>query len=218
MMGRWLLLVLTMFSTLTWAEGHLTTPEQRGAFYFSHYCSGCHSLNFLDSKRVSQELALPPQSVRDWWQLADESKLNSVVPSAISQQWLQVEPPDLSLYALQHGKGAVADFLQSFYRDSSQRFGFNNQLKNGTNMPNVLVSLQGEQQRGVNGNLLIDKAGSMTHDAFVAMTEDIETFLRYSAQPEKIERENIGFWVVIFMLIFTLLVWLLCKDYWRDVQ
>jgi ubiquinol-cytochrome c reductase cytochrome c1 subunit len=40
----------------------------------------------------------------------------------------------------------------------------------------------------------------------------------YLAEPAKMVRYKIGFWVMVFMGIFTLLAYALKREYWRDVH
>ena len=42
--------------------------------------------------------------------------------------------------------------------------------------------------------------------------------LKASAEPAKLVRYRIGFWVMVFMLVFVGLSYLLKKEYWRDVH
>jgi ubiquinol-cytochrome c reductase cytochrome c1 subunit len=40
----------------------------------------------------------------------------------------------------------------------------------------------------------------------------------YLAEPAKLVRYRIGFWVMIFMVVFIVLSYTLKKEYWRDVH
>ncbi|MCU8380011.1 cytochrome c1, partial [Vibrio vulnificus] len=43
-------------------------------------------------------------------------------------------------------------------------------------------------------------------------------FLVYSGDPVKAERHALGWWVMAFLVLFTIVVVLLKKEYWRDVH
>ena len=47
---------------------------------------------------------------------------------------------------------------------------------------------------------------------------DLTNFMVYLAEPAKLVRYRIGFWVMVFMLVFVGLSYLLKKEYWRDVH
>ncbi|CAK2126350.1 hypothetical protein VCRA2112O187_5410001 [Vibrio crassostreae] len=40
----------------------------------------------------------------------------------------------------------------------------------------------------------------------------------YSGDPVQLERHAMGWWVMAFLVIFTIIVILLKKEYWRDVH
>jgi ubiquinol-cytochrome c reductase cytochrome c1 subunit len=47
---------------------------------------------------------------------------------------------------------------------------------------------------------------------------DIVTFLSYMAEPMQVERQRIGVYVILFLLVFLGLAYLLKKEYWKDVH
>lgn len=64
----------------------------------------------------------------------------------------------------------------------------------------------------------IGPKGSMTASQYDLMVRDLVTFLEYVSEPAKLERQRIGIWVMLFMILFTALAYLLKKEYWRDVH
>ncbi len=47
---------------------------------------------------------------------------------------------------------------------------------------------------------------------------DLVNFLEYSGDPVKLEREALGWWVMAFLVLLTIVFVLLKKEYWRDVH
>jgi ubiquinol-cytochrome c reductase cytochrome c1 subunit len=43
-------------------------------------------------------------------------------------------------------------------------------------------------------------------------------FLQYVGDPTQVERQSLGVWVVLFLLMFTALAWMLKSEYWKDVR
>jgi len=43
-------------------------------------------------------------------------------------------------------------------------------------------------------------------------------FLDYVGEPHKLERERLGVWVLLFLVLFTLFAYLLKREYWKDVH
>ncbi|MEM6986515.1 MAG: cytochrome c1 [Pseudomonadota bacterium] len=136
-----------------------------------------------------------------------------------------VAPPDLSLTARSRGEDWLYTYLKTFYNDPGRAgLGSNNAVLKGSAMPNVLWQLQGAQAPiyGENGKDVIGvelvSPGLQTAQEFDKTITDLVTFLSYAAEPGQERRLAMGFWVILFMLVFTGLAWVLKKEYWRDVH
>lgn len=173
----------------------LAQPSRaRGAILFMNYCSGCHSLQYLAWPRMVQDLELDPQTT-----LSITPQLRLSLPSFASTwpqialdsqeatQWFGKPPPDLSLVSRQRGSAWILAYLQGFYPDHLCRFGVNNHQFPNTMMPNVLESFPGDAQKAL---------------------ADITAFLAYAAEPSIVIRHQLRWFVVGFVLIWTLLFWL----------
>ena len=159
-----------------------------------------------------------------------------------SAEWFGVAPPDLTLVTRLHGSDWVYTYLRTFYEDSSKQYGVNNLVYPGAAMPNVLASLQGNQQlickqipviaknggekRDDFGNTITKEkcgflsvesgTGTLNKDEFDKLIYDLTNFLTYVGDPDKVERERIGWYVVFFFIIFTTLASLLYREYQKD--
>ena len=222
------------------------TSLQRGASTYLTYCYGCHSLEYSRWNRVASDLEIPEEiffnnlvfdaSVRPGDLMAGSmSKAESAV-------WFGVAPPDLTLVTRLHGSDWVYTYLRTFYEDSSKQYGVNNLVYPGAAMPNVLASLQGNQQlickqipviaenggekRDNFGNTITKEkcgflsvesgTGTLNKDEFDNLIYDLTNFLTYVGDPDKVERERIGWYVVFFFIIFTTLASLLYREYQKD--
>jgi ubiquinol-cytochrome c reductase cytochrome c1 subunit len=58
----------------------------------------------------------------------------------------------------------------------------------------------------------------MTPEEYDLAARDISAFLQYAAEPAAVQRESYGVWVVLFLVVFTLLAYMLKHEYWRDVH
>ena len=47
---------------------------------------------------------------------------------------------------------------------------------------------------------------------------DIVNFLQYASDPTQVERQGMGVWVVLFLLMFTGIAYMLKQEYWKDVR
>ena len=60
--------------------------------------------------------------------------------------------------------------------------------------------------------------GTQDAEAFDQSARDITAFLMYAGEPAALKRQGMGVWVILFLAAFTLLAYLLKKEYWRDVH
>ena len=219
---------------------------QSGASTYLTYCYGCHSLQYSRWNRIANDLQIPEElffqnlvydaSVRPGDLMAGSMSKES------SAEWFGVAPPDLTLVTRLHGSDWVYTYLRTFYEDSSKQYGVNNLVYPGAAMPNVLAALQGNQQLtckqipiiAKNGgekrdNLgepvtkekcgflsVEDGTGSLSQEEFDKLIYDLTNFLTYVGDPDKVERERLGWYVVFFFIIFTALSSLLYREYQKD--
>lgn len=218
---------------------------QRGAKYFVNYCSGCHSLEYMRFNRLATDIGITDAQGNI---LEDVLKKNIMFNSAAKvgdtlttgmteaegKKWFGVAPPDLTLESRLRGPNWVYGFLKSFYIDPSAPWGVNNLVYPGVAMPNILGALQGGQMPiykteivGVEGGemqqqivvgLETAQGGSLSSAEFDQMVYDIVNFLTYTADPGKVERHQLGMYVLLFLVIFTLFAFLLKREYWKDVH
>lgn len=212
---------------------------QRGARNFMAYCSGCHSLKFERYSRMCEDLKIEASRceallVRPGDKPTDYIKAS--MPAADAQEWFGKPPPDLSLVARSRGSNWIFNFLTTFYADpASRQTGVNNLQLPGTAMPHVLAPVQGVQtavwknveHKGEDGKPVVTKAfekfepgivGSLTPAQYDEFARDTVNFLQYVGDPTQRERQSLGIWVVLFLLLFTGIAWLLKKEYWKDVR
>ncbi len=217
---------------------------QRGAGLFMNYCAACHSLQYMRYSRLAEDLELTPEQVEQYLTRGD-LKIGDLMKTGMAkgdaQAWFGKAPPDLSTTA--RGKIGQEDwiytFLKSFYVDESRPKGWNNTVLKGASMPNVLWELQGIQRPlsdakpadGVCARGELDakscltgftiqenERGRLSEEEYDRAILDITAFLTYVGEPARLKRESWGVWVILFLSFFTLLAWLLKKEYWRDIH
>ena len=155
----------------------------------------------------------------------------SSFPKADAETWFGRAPPDLSLITRLKGSDYVYQYLKTFYVDESKPSRSNNLAFDGSAMPAVLSDLEGvkravfsaEAAAGEGGGKLLDhfeqvSPGQLTPAQYDAFVRDTVNFLAYAGEPTQVERQSIGIWVVLFLLVFTLFAWLLKREYWKDVH
>ena len=212
---------------------------QRGARNFMAYCSACHSLRFVRYSRVAEDLKISDE-LRDQFLVKPGAKytdyITSSMPEKDATEWFGKAPPDLSLVARSRSPDWIFNFLTTFYADAASRqTGVNNLQLPGTAMPHVLASLQGVptalwrnvEHKGSDGKAVVTPAfekfepgvvGSLTPAQYDEFVRDTVNFLDYASDPTQVERQGLGIWVVLFLLMFTGIAYMLKKEYWKDVR
>jgi ubiquinol-cytochrome c reductase cytochrome c1 subunit len=207
---------------------------QRGARNFVNYCLGCHSAKYVRYNRIGADLGISEQQMIDNLMFTGERPHDTMrigIDPEQAKRWFGVVPPDLSLIARARGTDYLYTFLRSFYADPSRPTGVNNIVLPGTAMPHVLWQLQGVQeaiwegQVDAQGNaqkhfkeFKLATPGTMSPEEYDRFVRDTVTFLEYIGEPARLQRESLGFPVIAFLVFFTLLAWLLKKEYWKDVK
>ena len=60
--------------------------------------------------------------------------------------------------------------------------------------------------------------GELRPGEFRRAMRDLVNFLVYAGEPSQLERQALGFWVVLFLVLLALILRALYKEYWKDVH
>ena len=207
---------------------------QRGAANFVNYCLGCHSAKYVRYNRMATDIGLTEQQLIDNLMFTGERPHDTMrigMNPDDAKRWFGVVPPDLSLVARSRGADYLYTFLRSFYADPAKATGVNNLVLPGTAMPHVLWELQGVQEAVWEGHVdaqgnaqkhfkefQLATPGKLTPGQYDSFVRDTVNFLEYVAEPAQLQRKSLGFPVIAFLIFFTLLAYLLKKEYWKDVK
>ena len=178
---------------------------QTAAKLFMNYCSGCHAISFMRYNRIGSDLGLSDELVKQNLMFAGNKPGETMVtamPEDAASKWFGGVPPDLSLVARSKGTDWIYTYLRSFYEDESRIFGVNNKVLANASMPDALWSLKDTQ----------------SETEFDNSVRDITNFLDYVGEPAKLIRLQLGKWVLLFLGVLFILVYMLKKEYWKDVK
>ena len=245
-MKTWIVMIIALLPSLAWAAGSSIpldsanndlsdkTSLQRGAKTFMNYCAGCHSTEYQRYERVATDLGIPPILMKEHLMFNPNAKIGDKMTNSIPPQYAAASfgapAPDLTLVARVRGSDWLYTYLRSFYEDPTRPFGVNNTVFPSVGMPHVLEELQGVPRKVYETKLVdgkyiqeyigirSDGTGELNSDEYNDMVRDLVNFLSYSAEPMKLERERMGYWVMGFIVIFFVLTLFLKKEYWRDVH
>ncbi|MCL6415928.1 cytochrome c1 [Aestuariirhabdus sp. Z084] len=209
---------------------------QDGLKTYMNYCMGCHATKFQRYERVADDLGVPHDLFNENI-IFNGAKIGSLMENSMraeeSKRWFGATPPDLTLVARVRGADWLYTYLRTFYVDPKRPWGVNNKVFPDVGMPHVLAELQGLQVDNCAGQdaserdtltgeklcgFELVKTGSMNPAEYDQAVYNLVNFLVYSAEPMQLERERIGYWVLLFLLVLLIPAYLLKKEYWKDVH
>lgn len=207
---------------------------QRGARDFVNYCMGCHSLSYVRYLQLEKPLGLSQDDIKKYL-IFNGVKVGdpmvSSMPAALAAKWFGKAPPDLTDEVRVRGTDWLYTYLTGFYLDKARPTGVNNVVFPNVGMPDVVENLQGAQvpeykeitaPDGTKEKVIVGlkqvSPGSMTPEQYHHWVRDIVTFLAWTAEPNKLEREHLGVWIVLLMILFSVVAYFLKKAYWEDIH
>lgn len=177
---------------------------QRGAVLFSNYCMACHSAKYMRYNRIARDVGWDNETAVNEIGKGVVRPVDNVMTRmlpGVGQQVLGKTPPDLSLMARLKGTDYIYSFLRGFELDEATG-NWDNKLLKGTSMPHVLENMQRHFEPA----------------DYMQASRDIANFLEYVGEPAKMKRYDLGWKVLVFLLVLIILAYLLKKEYWRDVK
>lgn len=217
---------------------------QRGARIYLNYCSGCHAMRYMRYDRLAMDLGIVDKKGRILKDIVQRdliftgAKITDPIDTAMkpsdAKQWFGIVPPDLTLEARVRGVDWIYAYLHNFYSQPDKTWGVNNVIFPDVAMPNVMLNLQGEQRavyHKITGkyegttqtlkevdHLYLLESSKMSPAEYDQTIYDLVNFLAYAAEPERINREQIGTWVLFFVILFAICTYLLKREFWKDVH
>ena len=218
---------------------------QNGAKLFVSSCMGCHSAKYSRWDRVARDLGIPPDIAKDNLIHADQkfgALMDISMPADKAKAWFGATPPDLTLVARSRSPEWLYTYLRNFYSDPSRPLGVNNKVFKDVGMPHVLLELQGLQEcapgpvlaanGGIKRNIFtredilenpcgrynLISEGSLSPEEFDTEIYDLVNFLTYIAEPMAEDRKRIGTYALLFLAFLFIWVWLLNREYWKDIH
>lgn len=196
---------------------------QNGLQLYANYCLGCHGLQYQRYGRTADDLGIPRElaleTVVFTGQKIGELMTTSMDPDQ-AMAWFGAAPPDLTLEARLRSPEWIYNYLKTFYVDDERPLGVNNKVFPNVGMPNVLLHLQGVQRFDAGTEQLTVEAGTGTYTAeeFDQAIYDLSNFLYYVGEPNRLERQRLGIYVLLFLIILGTFTYLLNREFWKDIH
>jgi len=207
------LLMLCCTPSALWAEeAKLETVQvetsvaaiERGAETLMINCHSCHSLKYIKYRDLAN-FGMDKKKIEDW---RGDQPLDAPLSSQMSEdaavQSFGVVPPDLSLMtkAREGGASYVYSYLLGYYSTPDGVTG--NHIYPATKMPDILGS------SGVTEPAAREELQKKAHD--------IVSFLAWAADPHEQERHRLGYYVIGYLFILTLLLYFVKNQVWSKLK
>lgn len=176
----------------------------RGAEEVITSCGSCHGLKYIKYRNLLA-LGFSKDKV-DGWRGSNGlgESLQPQMSADITKSMFGVEPPDLSLMAAAREGGGhyIYSYLTGYHVDDKGQL--HNSVFPVTRMPDI-IGLSAVTDPAARA------AGEKT-------AKDVSAFLVWAADPHAQERKSMGYYVLIYVAIMTVLLWLWKKQIWRDID
>lgn len=179
--------------------------QQKGAQIFMNNCIGCHSAKYMRHQRIAEDLGIPEDLMMENLVFTTDKigeTITSAIPRDLAKAWFGTIPPDLTLEARLRGADWLYSYLIGFHPDESRPWGVNNHVFKDVGMPHVLQNLQSE----------------LSAADFKEQMADLTNFMVYISEPARAKRENLGIWVIGFLLILLIPVYFMNKAFWKGIH
>ena len=212
-----------------------TKSLQQGARTFVNYCMGCHSAKFMRYNRMGADLGLSDEILKANFMFGTD-KTSDLMTIAMSdedakQMFGGVAPPDLSVTARYRGADWLTTYFMTFYLDPARPMGVNNLAFKDVGMPHALLELQGAQRAvyktvtDANGkevsvidHLELVAPGTQNQKEYEQTVRDLVNFMVYLGEPVRLKRQQIGIYVITFLFFLLGVVYLMKREYWKDIH
>ena len=196
---------------------------QNGFKLYANYCLGCHGLQYQRYGRTADDLGIPRELALESVVFTGQ-KIGELITTSMdadqAKAWFGAAPPDLTLEARLRSPEWIYNYLKTFYVDESRPLGVNNGVYPNVGMPNVLLPLQGVQRYDADTKQLSLDAGTgaLTAEEFDQAIYDLSNFLYYVGEPNRLQRQRLGVYVLLFLVILGTFTYLLNREFWKDVH
>lgn len=194
----------------------------RGYMVATNVCLACHSFKYASHRDLMRVgfTESEVQALAKALNMNIDQKLLTAQDNQTAIETFGKIPPDLSL--INKARQGLADYtyaLLTGYSEDAEEIKkvFPNGLPEGAHYNKYFPGHAIAMPNPLTGPDMVTY-----HDGTAAtveqMSRDVTTFMQWTAEPERIERQNLGLFVILYLIIFTLLAYLSKRVIWKDVK
>lgn len=177
---------------------------ERGAETLMNACHGCHGVKYIRYRDLAT-FGIDKKKIDAWrGDQPLDAPLTGLMPDDAAMQSFGTIPPDLSLMtrAREGGASYVYSYLTGYYLTPEGMPG--NHIFPETKMPDTL---------GIGGT-----TDSAQRAELQGKARDVVSFLAWAADPHEEERHRLGYYVIGYLVVLTLLLYFVKNQVWSGLK
>lgn len=177
---------------------------ERGVDSFVNACHGCHSLKYVHYRELAS-FGIDKNKIAGWrGDSTMDAAMTSLMSDDAAMQSFGKIPPDLSMMVMarEGGNSYVYSYLMGYYLTTDGNT--SNHIYPLTKMPDVL---------GISSTTDPAKRSEIQEKA-----HDIVSFLSWAADPHAAERQSLGYYVIGYLIVLTLLLYNVKLEVWSRLK
>ncbi len=194
----------------------------RGYMVATNVCMACHSFKYISHRDLMRVgfTESEVQTLAKALNMTIDQKMLTAQDNETAIETFGKIPPDLSL--MNKARAGLADYVYAVLTGYSE------------NPTEIAHALPGGLPAGASFNRAfpghaIAMPNPLTgpdmvtyHDGKAAtvdqMARDVTVFMQWTAEPERVERQHLGLFVLLYLVIFTALTYVTKRVIWKDVK
>ncbi len=194
----------------------------RGYTVFSNVCMACHSAKYVSHRDMMRAgfTESEVQALAKNLNMNIDQKLLTAQDDATAVETFGKVPPDLSL--MTKARAGLADYtfaVLTGYSEDPELIAhtFPQGLPQGAHFNKAFPGHAIAMPNPLTGPDMVTYHDS-TPASVEQMAKDVTLFMQWAAEPERVERQHMGLYVILYLIIFTALAYLTKRVIWKDVK
>lgn len=202
----------------TWDKAEL----YRGYTVATQVCMACHSFKYVSHRDLMRAGFTEKEvtTLAKGMNMTLDAKLISAQDPESAKSTFGKVPPDLSLMAKARHGGAdyIYAVLNGYIEDPETIHELlPNGVPEGANFNMAFPGNAIAMPAPLTGPDMVTYTDG-TSATVPQMAHDVATFIAWAGEPEKVERQHLGVYVLLYILVFAVLAYLAKRVIWKDVK
>jgi ubiquinol-cytochrome c reductase cytochrome c1 subunit len=194
----------------------------RGYTVFTNVCMACHSAKYVSHRDMMRAgfTESEVQALAKNLNVTLDQKLLTAQDDQTAVETFGKVPPDLSL--MTKARAGLSDYTYAVLTGYSEdpeliAHTFPQGLPAGAHFNKAFPGHAIAMPNPLTGPDMVTYH-DQTPASVEQMAKDVTLFMQWAAEPERVERQHMGLFVILYLIIFTALAYLTKRVIWKDVK